>query len=170
MDTYLPYAVGLHKKFFDFPCGTCMLSAQRWLAAPPFFISFPCQVNKRQRKISKIRKHSISYFTLCYTVKPLTTTLQIIMQGLFANSKMLEWYASHKVVICRGYFLSWMKAQLHQSSVKSLIFNYYSRSLQTNYDPEYPITFKNICLLQFFLSLTLPLTCCYWFKYCLIRF
>ena len=48
MYKYLPYALGLQEYVLEPPCGICMLSAQRWLFAPPFAVSFPCKVNKRK--------------------------------------------------------------------------------------------------------------------------
>ena len=48
MYKYLPYALGRQEYVLDLPVGICMLSAQRWLFAPPFAVSFPCKVNKRE--------------------------------------------------------------------------------------------------------------------------
>ena len=48
MYKYLPYALGRQTYVLDLPVGICMLSAQRWLSAPPFAVSFPCKVNKRE--------------------------------------------------------------------------------------------------------------------------
>ena len=48
MYKYLPYALGRQEYVLEPPCGICMLSAQRWLFAPPFAVSFPCKVNKRE--------------------------------------------------------------------------------------------------------------------------
>ena len=48
MYKYLPYALGRQPYVLDLPVGICMLSAQRWLFAPPFAVSFPCKVNKRE--------------------------------------------------------------------------------------------------------------------------
>ena len=48
MYKYLPYALGLQEYVLELAAGICMLSAQRWLSAPPFVVSFPCKVNKRK--------------------------------------------------------------------------------------------------------------------------
>ena len=48
MYTYLPYALGLQEYVLEADPGICRLSAQRWLSAPPFVVSFPCKVNKRK--------------------------------------------------------------------------------------------------------------------------
>ena len=48
MYKYLPYALGRQKYVLELAVGICMLSAQRWLFAPPFAVSFPCKVNKRK--------------------------------------------------------------------------------------------------------------------------
>ena len=48
MYKYLPYALGLQEYVLELAAGICMLSAQRWLFAPPFAVSFPCKVNKRK--------------------------------------------------------------------------------------------------------------------------
>ena len=48
MYKYLPYALGRQKYVLELDAGICMLSAQRWLFAPPFAVSFPCKVNKRK--------------------------------------------------------------------------------------------------------------------------
>ena len=48
MYKYLPYTLGRQPYVLDLPVGICMLSAQRWLFAPPFAVSFPCKVNKRE--------------------------------------------------------------------------------------------------------------------------
>ena len=48
MYKYLPYALGLQEYVLELDAGICMLSAQRWLFAPPFVVSFPCKVNKRK--------------------------------------------------------------------------------------------------------------------------
>ena len=41
MYKYLPYALGLQEYVLELDAGICMLSAQRWLFAPPFVVSFP---------------------------------------------------------------------------------------------------------------------------------
>ena len=46
MYKYLPYALGLQTYVLELAAGIFMLSAQRWLFAPPFAVSFPCKVNK----------------------------------------------------------------------------------------------------------------------------
>ena len=46
MYKYLPYALGRQEYVLELAVGICMLSAQRWLFAPPFAVSFPCKVNK----------------------------------------------------------------------------------------------------------------------------
>ena len=48
MYKYLPYALGRQPYVLERPVGICMLFAQRWLFAPPFAVSFPCKVNKRE--------------------------------------------------------------------------------------------------------------------------
>ena len=48
MYKYLPYALGLQEYVLELAAGICMLSAQRWLFAPPFAVSFPCKVNRRK--------------------------------------------------------------------------------------------------------------------------
>ena len=48
MYKYLPYALGRQEYVLELAVGICMLSAQRWLFAPPFAVSFPCKVNKRK--------------------------------------------------------------------------------------------------------------------------
>ena len=48
MYKYLPYASGRQTYVLELAVGICMLSAQRWLFAPPFAVSFPCKVNKRK--------------------------------------------------------------------------------------------------------------------------
>ena len=48
MYKYLPYALGRQKYVLELDAGICMLSAQRWLFAPPFAVSFPCKVNIRK--------------------------------------------------------------------------------------------------------------------------
>ena len=48
MYKYLPYALGRQKYALELDCGICILSAQRWLLAPPFAVLFPCKVNKRK--------------------------------------------------------------------------------------------------------------------------
>ena len=48
MYKYLPYALGRQKYALELPAGIRMLSAQRWLLAPPFAVLFPCKVNKRK--------------------------------------------------------------------------------------------------------------------------
>ena len=48
MYKYLPYALGRQKYVLELAVGICMLSAQRWLFAPPFVVLFPCKVNKRK--------------------------------------------------------------------------------------------------------------------------
>ena len=48
MYKYLPYALGRQKYALELDCGICILSAQRWLLAPPFVVLFPCKVNKRK--------------------------------------------------------------------------------------------------------------------------
>ena len=47
MYKYLPYASGRQTYVLELAVGICMLSAQRWLLVPPFAVSFPCKVNKR---------------------------------------------------------------------------------------------------------------------------
>ena len=48
MYKYLPYTLGRQTYVLELPIGICKLSAQRWLFAPPFAVSFPCKVNKRK--------------------------------------------------------------------------------------------------------------------------
>ena len=48
MYKYLPYALGLQTYVLELDAGIFMLSAQRWLFAPPFVVSFPYKVNKRK--------------------------------------------------------------------------------------------------------------------------
>ena len=48
MYKYLPYALGRQEYVLELAVGICMLSAQRWLFAPPFAVSFPCKGNKRK--------------------------------------------------------------------------------------------------------------------------
>ena len=48
MYKYLPYALGRQEYVLELAVRICMLSAQRWLFAPPFVVSFPCKVNKRK--------------------------------------------------------------------------------------------------------------------------
>ena len=48
MYKYLPYALGRQKYALELDSGICILSAQRWLLAPPFAVLFPCKVNKRK--------------------------------------------------------------------------------------------------------------------------
>ena len=52
MYKYLPYALGLQKYVLELPAGIRMLSAQGWLFAPPFVVSFPCKVNKRKYEVT----------------------------------------------------------------------------------------------------------------------
>ena len=58
MYKYLPYALGRQPYVLDLPAGICMLSAQRWLFAPPFAVSFPCKVNKRERVVPENIPHT----------------------------------------------------------------------------------------------------------------
>ena len=51
MYKYLPYALGRQVYVLELAVGICMLSAQRWLFAPPFAASFPCKGNKRKRVV-----------------------------------------------------------------------------------------------------------------------
>ena len=53
MYKYLPYALGRQEYVLELAVGICMLSAQRWLFAPPFAASFPCKVNKRKRVVTE---------------------------------------------------------------------------------------------------------------------
>ena len=48
MYKYLPYASGRQTYILELAVGIRMLSAQRWLFAPPFAVSFPSKVNKRK--------------------------------------------------------------------------------------------------------------------------
>ena len=48
MYKYLPYALGRQTYVLAPDAGIFMLSAQRWLFAPPFAVLFPCKVNKRK--------------------------------------------------------------------------------------------------------------------------
>ena len=48
MYKYLPYALGRQTYVLEPDAGIFMLSAQRWLFAPPFAVLFPCKVNKRK--------------------------------------------------------------------------------------------------------------------------
>ena len=48
MYKYLPYALGRQTYVLELDAGIFMLSAQRWLFAPPFVVSFPYKVNKRK--------------------------------------------------------------------------------------------------------------------------
>ena len=58
MYKYLPYALGRQEYVLEPPCGICMLSAQRLLFAPPFAVSFPCKVNKRECVVQKNIPHT----------------------------------------------------------------------------------------------------------------
>ena len=53
MYKYLPYTFGRQPYVLESPCGIRMLSAQRWLFAPPFVVSFPCKVKKRKYVVPK---------------------------------------------------------------------------------------------------------------------
>ena len=58
MYKYLPYALGLQEYVLELDAGICMLSAQRWLFAPPFAVSFPCKVNKRECVVPENIQHT----------------------------------------------------------------------------------------------------------------
>ena len=58
MYKYLPYASGRQTYVLELAVGICMLSAQRWLFAPPFAVSFPCKVNKRKCVVPKNIPHT----------------------------------------------------------------------------------------------------------------
>ena len=51
MYKYLPYTLGRQTYVLELAVGICMLSAQRWLFAPPFAASFPYKGNKRKRVV-----------------------------------------------------------------------------------------------------------------------
>ena len=58
MYKYLPYALGRQEYVLELAVGICMLSAQRWLLVPPFAVSFPCKVNKRNCVVPENTPHT----------------------------------------------------------------------------------------------------------------